>query len=140
MNYKNTVESLNKSAKGTLMEALQIRFIDFVNERLTAEMPVSKSTIQPYGFLHGGATMALAESVGGALSVLSLDDKSLIAVGIEINANHLLPVMDGKVKATASFLRKGNSIHVLDIRVTDNSDRLISVCRLTNKILKKEEL
>lgn len=122
------------------MESLQIRFVDFSQEILTAEMPVNQNTIQPYGFLHGGATMALAESVGGALSLLSLEDKTLIAVGVEINANHLLPVLNGNVKATASFLRKGNSIHVIDIRVTDISGRLISVCRLTNKIVKKEEL
>ena len=74
------------------------------------------------------------------MSIISLEDKSLIAVGVEINANHLLPVKNGRVKATASFLRKGNSIHVLDIRVTDSEGRLISVCRLTNKIVKKEEL
>lgn len=122
------------------MEALQIRFIEFSNESLTAEMPVNQNTIQPYGFLHGGATMALAESVGGALSLLSLEDSSEIAVGVEINANHLLPVMKGNVKACASFLRKGKTIHVVDIRVTDASERLVSVCRLTNKILKKEEL
>jgi 1,4-dihydroxy-2-naphthoyl-CoA hydrolase len=140
MNLYNTVQDLNNSVEGTLMESLQIRFLDFTHEILTAEMPVNKSTIQPYGFLHGGATMALAESVGGALSLLSLEDKTLIAVGVEINANHLLPVLNGNVKATASFLRKGNSIHVIDIRVTDISGRLVSVCRLTNKIVKKEEL
>lgn len=140
MNLYNTVQDLNNSVKGTLMESLQIRFVDFSQEILTAEMPVNQNTIQPYGFLHGGATMALAESVGGALSLLSLEDKTLIAVGVEINANHLLPVLNGNVKATASFLRKGNSIHVIDIRVTDISGRLISVCRLTNKIVKKEEL
>lgn len=140
MDYITTIENLNNSTKQTLMEALQIRFVKFADDGLTAEMPVNHNTIQPYGFLHGGATMALAESVGGALSLLSLDDKSLIAVGVEINANHLLPVAEGKVKAYASFLRKGKSIHVVDIRVTDASERLISVCRLTNKILKKEEL
>ena len=140
MDFYNTVEDLNKSVKGTLMESLRIRFLEFSNESLTAEMPVNRNTIQPYGFLHGGATMALAESVGGALSLLSLEDKTFIAVGVEINANHLLPVMNGSVTATASFLRKGNSIHVVDIRVTDISGRLISVCRLTNKIVKKEEL
>ena len=140
MNFYNSVEDLNQSVKGTLMEALQINFLNFSGDCLIAEMPITKNTIQPYGFLHGGATLALAESVGGAMSIISLEDKSLIAVGVEINANHLLPVKNGRVKATASFLRKGNSIHVLDIRVTDSEGRLISVCRLTNKIVKKEEL
>ena len=140
MNFYNSVEDLNQSVKGTLMEALQINFLNFSGDCLIAEMPITKNTIQPYGFLHGGATLALAESVGGAMSIISLEDKSLIAVGVEINANHLLPVKNGHVKATASFLRKGNSIHVLDIRVTDSEGRLISVCRLTNKIVKKEEL
>jgi 1,4-dihydroxy-2-naphthoyl-CoA hydrolase len=140
MNSFNSIEDLNQTIKGTLMEALQIRFLDYSNGCLTAEMPVSKNTIQPYGFLHGGATLALAESVGGALSLLSLEDKNLIAVGVEINANHLLPVKIGSVKAIASFLRKGSSIHVVDIRVMDGSGQLISICRLTNKIVKKEEL
>ncbi len=140
MSYKTTIDDLNKLTKHTLMEVLQIRFIELSNESLTAEMPVNQNTIQPYGFLHGGATMALAESVGGALSLLSLEDISEMAVGVEINANHLLPVMKGKVKACASFLRKGKSIHVVDIRVTDSAGRLVSVCRLTNKIMKKEAL
>jgi uncharacterized protein (TIGR00369 family) len=122
------------------MESLEIRFTRFANGSLTAEMPVNSKTVQPYGFLHGGATMALAESAGGALSLLSIDNSIFIAVGIEINANHLLPVMEGKVTATATFLHKGNSIHVLDIQVTDDSERLISVCRLTNKILKRDQL
>lgn len=137
---ENTIDHLNRSARGTLMEALQIRFLDYNGECLTAEMPINNNTVQPYGFLHGGATMALAESVGGALSLIALEDKSQIAVGVEINANHLLPAKNGSVKATASFLRKGNSIHVIDIRVTDTREQLISICRLTNKIVKKEEL
>lgn len=137
---ENTIDYLNRSASGTLMEALQIRFLDYTGECLTAEMPINKNTVQPYGFLHGGATMALAESIGGALSLVALEDKSQIAVGVEINANHLLPAKNGSVKATASFLRKGNSIHVIDIRVTDTQGQLVSICRLTNKIVKKEEL
>lgn len=140
MDVNKAIDDLNRLVSGTLMESLQIRFVEFSNESLVAEMPVNKNTVQPYGFLHGGATMALAESVGGALSLLSLEDKSLIAVGVEINANHLLPVMNGPVRATAGFLRKGNSIHVIDIRVTDPSERLVSICRLTNKIVKKEDL
>lgn len=140
MNDKTTFDDLSKLTQQTLMEALQITFTEFTNEILTAEMPVNTNTIQPYGFLHGGATMALAESVGGALSLLALEDNSQIAVGVEINGNHLLSVKEGKIKASASFLRKGKSIHVIDIRITDSAQRLISVCRLTNKILKKEEL
>lgn len=140
MNLLDTIDKLNQSSVGTLLESLQIRFVQYGDECLTAEMPVNNCTIQPYGFLHGGATLALAESVGGALSLLSIDSSTYIAVGIEINANHLLPVMEGKVLAVAKFFHKGNSIHVLDIKVFDSSDRLISVCRLTNKILKKGQL
>jgi 1,4-dihydroxy-2-naphthoyl-CoA hydrolase len=137
MKLYSTIEDLNKSSAGTLMECLQIRYTDYSGDSLTAEMPVNKNTIQPYGFLHGGATMALAETVGGALSFLTIDNDSYIAVGLEINANHLHSVMNGKVTAKASFLHKGNTTHVLDIRVHDSDNRLISVCRLTNKILKK---
>ena len=136
----DTVEKLNQASAGTLMESLHIRFVRFADDCLVADMPVNSSSIQPYGFLHGGATVALAESVGGALSLLSIDGSIFIAVGIEINANHLLPAKEGKVTAKAMFLHKGNSIHVVDIRVTDDAGKLISVCRLTNKILKKGEL
>lgn len=138
MKLYNTIEDMNKSSAGTLMERLHIRYTDYTGDSLTAEMPVGPATIQPYGFLHGGATMALAETVGGALSFLNIDNQSYIAVGIEINANHLHSVMNGKVVAKATFFHKGNTTHVLDIRVHDSSDRLISVCRLTNKILKKQ--
>jgi 1,4-dihydroxy-2-naphthoyl-CoA hydrolase len=140
MNQVDTIEKLNQSSAGTLLESLQIRFIQYGDDSLSAEMPVNNNTIQPYGFLHGGATMALSESVGGALSLLSIDSSDYIAVGVEINGNHLLPVMDGKVIAHAKFLHKGNSIHVLDIKVTDSLGRLISVGRLTNKILKRGQL
>lgn len=140
MSFITSVEKLNLSSQGTLLEALQIRFIEYTKDSLTAEMPVNKNTIQPYGFLHGGATMALAESIGGALSLLAVSDKGFIAVGVEINGNHLLPVMNGTVKASATFLRKGNSIHVIDVRVTDQIGQLVSICRLTNKIVRKEEL
>ena len=119
------------------METLQIQYTEFAEECLTAEMPVNSKTFQPYKTLHGGATVALAESVGSALSFLSIDNSKNIAVGIEINANHLRQVKEGKVTATAKFLFKGDSIHVVDIQIHDESKRLVAVCRLTNKILKK---
>jgi 1,4-dihydroxy-2-naphthoyl-CoA hydrolase len=137
MKVYNTLDDINSLVKGTLMETLQIQYTEFENEYLTAEMPVNSATHQPYKTLHGGATVALAESVGSALSFLCVDNSKNIAVGVEINANHLRQVKDGKVKATARFLFKGDSIHVIDIQIQDEQKRLIAVCRLTNKILKK---
>jgi 1,4-dihydroxy-2-naphthoyl-CoA hydrolase len=139
MQFEYTPEAMNKLSAGTLMERLQIKFTDYSNECLTAEMPVNQYTIQPYGTLHGGATVALAESVGSALSLLSVNPVESIAVGVEVNANHLRPVKSGKITAVATFIHKGNSIHVVDIRISDDMGQLIAVCRITNKILKKEE-
>jgi len=137
MKQYSSLEDINSLVEGTLMETLQIQYTEFAEESLSAEMPVNSATFQPYKTLHGGATVALAESVGSALSFLSIDNSKNIAVGIEINANHLRQVKEGKVTATAKFLFKGDSIHVVDIQITDDSKRLVAVCRLTNKILKR---
>ena len=138
MNLSERIAHLNEKSQGTLMGCLNISFVKYSEGCLTAEMPVNINTIQPFGILHGGATMALVESVGGALSFLEIDSKLEVPVGIEVNGNHLKSVKEGKVTAVARFLRKGNSIHVIDVRVTDDFENLISVGRITNKIIKRE--
>jgi uncharacterized protein (TIGR00369 family) len=132
---KEVLKMANAATQNTLMETLGIEFVDFGEDFVTATMPVSSTVHQPMGLLHGGATAALAESLGSTGSFIMLRDQNAGVVGIELNANHLKSVSEGRVKAHGKLLHKGHRTHVWDIRVTDEEDRLISVCRLTNMIL-----
>ena len=113
------------------METLMIEFIDAGENFLKARMPVNNKVHQPDGVLHGGATAALAESVGSAAVFILNKDPNIQVRGIEITANHLKSVTEGFVYATASPLHQGKTIQLWDIRVEDENLNLISICRLT---------
>jgi len=130
----------NAFSKNTLMETLEIRFVDAGEDFLAATMPVNPRVHQPMGLLHGGASVALAESVGSAASMLFVDPHKSEIRGIEISANHLRAKRDGIVTGTARIVHKGRSIHLWEIRITDEEDRLISLCKLTNMVLPKRKL
>lgn len=132
------LESLNSLAKNTLAQLLDIRFTEIGEESLKATMPVSSKTHQPLGLLHGGATAALAETVGSVASWLTIDPEKQIGVGIEINCNHLRAKKEGVITASASPLHIGATTHVWDIKVTDEKEKLIAVSRLTVAVLKKK--
>lgn len=127
----------NSASKNTLMETLNIEMIDYGQDFLVARMPVDFRVFQPDGVLHGGATAALAESVGSFASHIFLDTENLFVRGIEITANHLKSVKDGFVYAKATFLHKGRTTQLLDIRITDDHDNLVSICRLSTITLPK---
>lgn len=127
----------NALCSGTLMETLGIVFIASTPEEVAATMPVGPRTHQPMGLLHGGATVALAESLGSASSYLLIDRERQSVVGIEVNANHLRSVRSGTVKATGKLVHKGRATHVWDIRVTDEENSLVAICRLTNLIIER---
>lgn len=130
--YKNKILAVcNEVCKNTLMETLDISFVDVGENYLVARMPVSPKVHQPDGVLHGGATVALAESVGGAASYVFLDGKKYYVRGIEIAANHVRSVKEGDVFAKATIVHKGRTTQVWEIRVTDAQDNLISLCKLT---------
>lgn len=132
-----TVEELNLKCKDTMAEALSMRFTEIGDDYLKIEMPVNKSTHQPYGLLHGGASAALAETVGSVASALCIDQDKQICVGIEINCNHVRGIKTGMVTATAQPLHLGGSTHVWDIKITNSKEQLICVSRLTVAVLKK---
>lgn len=121
----------NDICKGTLMETLDISFVDVGENFLVAKMPVTSRVFQPDGMLHGGATVALAESVGSAASYVFMDAKQYIVRGIEISANHVKSVREGEVFATATIIHKGRTTQLWDIRIADSEDNLISKCKLT---------
>lgn len=131
------LQILNKKRKNTLMETLDIEYVDFGEDYLVATMPVNSRVFQPDGILNGGATMALAESVGSPASMLVIDTNKFVVRGISFCANHLKSVKQGKVTATATFIHKGKTTHLIEIRVTDDFGNLISLCKLTNIILPK---
>lgn len=129
----------NHVSKNTLMQTLNIEYTDAGEDFLVATMPVNPSVHQPMGLLHGGASVALAESVGSAASMLYVNSEVCEIRGIEISANHLKAKRDGIVTATAKIVHKGRSIHLWEIRITDENNNLISLCKLTNMVLPKRK-
>jgi len=127
----------NAASKNTLMETLKIEIIDFGDDFLVAKMQVTSKVHQPDGVLHGGATAALAESVGSFATHIFIDTDKFFVRGLEITANHLKSVKSGFVYARATFLHKGRTTQLLDIRVTDEAENLISICRLSTISLLK---
>lgn len=126
------LEALNATNKNTLNDNLGVEFTEAGDDYLKARMPVDKRTIQPFGLLHGGANVALAETLGSVASLLCLEDPGKKApVGVEINANHLRPVMKGYVTGTVKAVRVGRQMHVWSIEIHDEEGRLTCVSRIT---------
>ncbi len=137
MEYQKLVDLCNQMSKNTLMETLQITYTAAGEGWLQATMPVNSSVHQPMGLLHGGAMVALAESVGSAASVSRINQKEQEVRGIEIAANHLKSVREGVVTATAKIIHQGKSLHLWEIRIENEKGELVSLCKLTNMILSK---
>ncbi len=134
---KEILEAFNIRCKGTLMETLEISYVDVGDDFLVAKMPVNSRVYQPFGILHGGATAALAESVGSAASSFFVDSKRFIVKGIELSINHVKSVSEGEVIATAKVLHKGRTTHLWEIKVRNEKGDLISVSKLTNIVLER---
>lgn len=138
MDKQKTLKVLNNLNKDTLMQTLDIEFVDVGSDYLTAKMPVSSMVYQPHGILHGGATAALAETVGSCASALFVDMNTKTIKGIELNINHLKSVKEGFVFGIAKPIHKGRTTHLWEIRIIDEDDNLISICKLTNIVLDKK--
>jgi uncharacterized protein (TIGR00369 family) len=127
----------NSMMSNTLMAHLDIKYLVDHEGRMCASMPVDARTHQPMGLLHGGATVALAESLGSVASFLMVEDQQQAVVGLEVNANHLKGVRNGTVTATAELVHHGRTTHVWDIKVRNESGELCAVCRLTNLVIER---
>lgn len=125
-----SVDQLNALSRGTAIEALGIVFTEIGENHLRATMPVDTRTVQPYGLLHGGSSVLLAETLGSSAGNLCVDESS-VCVGLEINANHLRAVRDGEVTGTATALHVGGRTQVWEIRIEDAKRRLACISRLT---------
>ena len=129
---------LDALQRGTLPEHLGVTFDAVGDDWLRARMPVDHRTHQPYGRLHGGASVALAETVGSIAASCCVNPDKFAAVGMEINANHLRPVRDGWVCATARPEALGRTTQVWSIRITDEADKLVCISRLTVAVIPKD--
>ena len=125
-----TLEQLNSLNPDTLSESLGIEFTEIGDGYIKAKMPVDRRTVQPFGLLHGGASVALAETLGSVAAQITVGFDHP-CVGVEINANHLKSVTDGYVHGTATPVRIGTNMHVWNIEISDDSDNLVCVSRLT---------
>jgi 1,4-dihydroxy-2-naphthoyl-CoA hydrolase len=135
-NTSISMDLLNSWGHGNMIDLLGIEFIDIQSEFIKAKMPVDFRTKQPYGLLHGGASVVLAETLGSIASSLAVaDPKTHRGVGVEINANHLRSVREGFVIGTCTPLKIGKTLHVYDIKIHDESENLICISRLTVAIL-----
>ena len=134
-----TIDEINDLGRGTMAETLGMKFTEIGEESLKLQMPVDNRSRQPYGLLHGGASAALAETIGSVASSMCINNEKQICVGMEINCNHLRGIKEGFVTATAKPIHLGAISHVWDIRIEDEKERLICVSRLTVAILKKRD-
>jgi 1,4-dihydroxy-2-naphthoyl-CoA hydrolase len=130
------LEEMRSFATNTMNEYIGIRLTELGDDWLKATMPVDHKTCQAYGILHGGASAALAETIGSIASAMVIDREKFFCVGLEINANHIRSVRTGFVTGIARPVHLGGMTHVWDIRITDEEDRLICISRLTVAILR----
>ncbi len=138
-NGEITIDLLNNLGKNTLGEFFEMQFIEIGPDYLKATMPVINKTKQPFGLLHGGASVALAETIGSVASWCCVNRDLFIGVGIEINANHLISVTEGKVTAVCSPIKVGGKLHIWDIKIYNDKEELCCISRFTCMIIPKKK-
>lgn len=132
-----SVEELNGRPKGHIGDLIGIEFTEIGTDFISARMPVNEKTHQPYGILHGGASVVLAESLGSVASNMIVDSDKYIGVGLEVNANHLRPVKSGFVTGICKPIHIGGKTHVWDIKLYDDRGKMNCISRLTVAIIPK---
>ncbi len=135
-----TVDALQKRAAGTMIEHLGIEYLEVGDDFLRARMPVDVRTVQPFGILHGGASVALAETVGSSAANWCVDYAEQVCVGLDINANHVRAARSGYVVGTARPMHLGSSTQVWEIRIENELAQLVCIARLTMAVLRRSTL
>lgn len=130
-----TVEGLNARSTNTIVDHIGIEYMAIGDDYIKARMPVDNRTVQPARILHGGASVVLAETLGSVAAYLCIDPAQKMAVGLEINANHVRSVREGYVTGTVKPLHIGNSTHIWQIHIRDDQDRLVCIARITIAVL-----
>jgi uncharacterized protein (TIGR00369 family) len=128
---------LSEMNKSTVLDVMGIKLSEATKDRVVATMPITSHHHQPAGYLHGGVSVLLAESVASWGSILNIDTDRQIAFGLEINANHLRPKREGTLTAVATPLHRGRTTHIWDIRITDENNKLICISRCTVAIVER---
>ena len=137
MDKQKAIEQINAFGKNTVVEALGIEITDFGSDFVCGKMPVDHRTVQPYGLLHGGASAVLAEYLGSIAGGMKVNRDTQTVVGVEINCNHLRSARDGWVYGKATPVKIGRKIHVWNIEIKNEDDKLVAVSRLTLAVIKK---
>jgi uncharacterized protein (TIGR00369 family) len=132
-----TIQQINEFCKNTFVSHLEIEFLEYGSDYVVARMPVNSKKLQPNKVLHGGASLALAETIAGAGSMLLIDNEKYNVLGLQVTGNHLSTVSGGDVIARAEIVHKGQSTHVWDVNIADEKGKLICVSRVTNIIKEK---
>ena len=132
MNAEEILHKFQEMSKNTLIETLNIEFTAVGEDFLSAKMPVTPKVHQPFGLLHGGASIVLAETLGSTLSNILIDNSKEVAVGQHVDANHLRAKRDGTVFGHATVVKKGRTSHLIKIEIKDENDKLICYTHLTN--------
>ena len=138
MTNTEKLAQLNQWNKNTLMETLEIVFTELGDDYLVGKMPVNSRVHQPLGMLHGGASIAFAESLGSCLSNILIAEDGKAAVGTSINSNHLKSKTEGWVTGTAKMIRKGQTLHFLEIEIKDEHGSLICHCTMSNMVINRK--
>jgi len=138
MKNKPTIEKLNQLNKGTMMEQLRLEYLEMDEGYLKARIPVNERTFQPDGILHGGASLALAETVAGLGSALIVDLNRYNVRGAQVSANHVGTANKGWVVAEGRLIHRGKNTHIWNIDIKNESGKMVSMCRITNFIVKKD--
>ena len=132
-------EQIRSRNKHTLINELDIQYLELTPDRVVMNMPVGPKTWQPAGILHGGASVALAETAATIATAINIDPNQFQPVGMEINANHIRSKMEGVVTAIAIPFHKGRTTMVWDIKITDEDEKLICISRCTIAVIRKKE-
>lgn len=135
---QDALQQMGQMSHGTLVEHLGIELLEVSKERVRARMPVTRSVHQPFGLLHGGASVALAETVASIAAWMNVDRATQMAVGLEINANHVRAKRDGEVTAEALPLHVGRTTQLWEIHITDERDKLVCISRCTLAVVPRE--
>ncbi|MBN1598993.1 MAG: PaaI family thioesterase [Bacteroidales bacterium] len=134
-----TVKEINQFCRNSFIDFLNIDFLDFGENFIEAKMPVKKNKLQPMGVLHGGVSLALAETVASAGSFLLIDNERYDVLGLQVTGNHVATVNSGEIIGRAEIVHKGSSTHIWDVKISTPDNKLISVARVTNIIIEKKE-
>ncbi|MFL3007724.1 MAG: hotdog fold thioesterase [Candidatus Neomarinimicrobiota bacterium] len=139
MNKQEIIDKIHNRSSSTMVENLGIKITDIGENFVSGKMPVDKRTKQPFGLLHGGASVALAETLGSVGAGMNIDRASQSVVGIEINANHLKAVKRGWVFGKANAIRIGRKIQVWEIDIKDENENFVCKSRLTLAVIEKND-